>query len=245
MNALRPLFLASLLAISPAALAEGDPRDPMESFNRGVHSFNEGFDRAVLKPVAEGYKAVLPSFARTGVRNFFSNVNDVSVLANDILQFKLQQGVSDLMRLSVNTVFGLGGVLDIASEAGLRKHDEDFGQTLGRWGMGSGAYLVLPFFGSSSLRDAVGLGVDSVYSDLVYDIDQWEPRTFAVALRAVSVRTDLLEAKQAVDAAAWVTTTNSCATSIWIAASSRSTTAIRRNPRTDEQGLRTRRRAGG
>lgn len=202
MSALRPLFLATLLAISPAALAEGDPRDPLESFNRGVHNFNEGFDRALLKPVAEGYKAVLPGFARTGVRNFFSNLNDVTVLANDVLQFKLQQSASDLMRLSINTVFGLGGLLDISSEAGLRKHDEDFGQTLGRWGLGGGAYLVLPFFGPSTLRDAVGIGVDTVYTDLVPEVDQWEPRTFAIALRAVSVRADLLEAKQAVDAAA-------------------------------------------
>ena len=202
MNALRPLLLATLLATSPAALAEGDPRDPLEAFNRGVHSFNEGFDRVLLKPIAESYKAVVPSFARTGVRNVFSNVNDVSVLANDILQLKLQQSASDLMRLSLNSTLGLLGLLDIASEAGLRKHDEDFGQTLGRWGVGSGAYLVLPFFGSSSVRDAVGLGVDTVYTDLVYDLDHWEPRTFAVALRAVSVRTDLLEAKQAVDAAA-------------------------------------------
>lgn len=202
MSALRPLFLATLLAISPAALAEGDPRDPLESFNRGVHNFNEGFDRALLKPVAEGYKAVLPGFARTGVRNFFSNLNDVTVLANDVLQFKLQQSASDLMRLSINTVFGLGGLLDISSEAGLRKHDEDFGQTLGRWGLGGGAYLVLPFFGPSTLRDAVGIGVDTVYTDLVPEVDQWEPRTFAIALRAVSIRADLLEAKQAVDAAA-------------------------------------------
>lgn len=202
MNNLRPLLLATLLAISPAALAEGDPRDPLESMNRGIHSFNEGFDRALLKPVAESYKAVMPSFARTGVRNFFSNLNDVTVLANDVLQFKLKQSASDLMRLSLNTTLGLAGLLDIASEAGLRKHDEDFGQTLGRWGLGSGAYLVLPFFGPSSVRDAVGLGVDTVYTDLVYDVDQWEPRTFAVALRAVSVRADLLEAKQAVDAAA-------------------------------------------
>lgn len=180
----------------------GDPHDPLEPLNRGIHSFNEGLDRVVIKPVAEGYDAVLPGFAKTGVRNFFANLNDVTVLANDILQLKLEQGASDFMRLAVNSTFGLFGLLDVASEMGLRKHDEDFGQTLGRWGVGTGPYLVLPFLGPSTFRDTVGYVVDTEYTDLVRGHDDVATRNPVLALRVVSRRADLLEAKQAVDAAA-------------------------------------------
>lgn len=200
---LKPTLLAATLALSLAGCAtNGDPRDPLEPLNRSIHSFNEGVDKAVFKPVAEGYDAVLPGFAKTGVRNFFSNLNDVTVLANNILQFKLEESASDFLRLSINSTFGLFGLLDIASEMGLRKHDEDFGQTLGRWGVGTGPYLVLPFLGPNNFRDTVGYVVDTEYTDLVRKYDDVSTRNPVMALRVISRRADLLDAKQAVDAAA-------------------------------------------
>jgi phospholipid-binding lipoprotein MlaA len=152
--------------------SNGDPRDPLESMNRAVYSFNEGVDVAAIKPLATGYRTVMPQPVQNSVRNFFSNLDDFAVFVNDLLQFKVQQGVSDFMRMAFNTTFGLFGLVDMATEMGLKKHNEDFGQTLGKWGVGSGAYLVLPFFGSSSLRDGLGLVVDGESTDLVYDIAQ-------------------------------------------------------------------------
>lgn len=170
--------------------------------NRAVHSFNEGLDEAVMQPIARAYVAVTPRLVRTGVRNFFSNLNDVTVIANDALQLKGEQSAADFMRLAVNSTLGLFGVLDIASEMGLRKHEEDFGQTLGYWGVDSGPYVVLPFFGPSSVRDAGGLYVDMEYADLVRLHDDVAERNIASFVRVVSRRADLLDAKQAVDAAA-------------------------------------------
>jgi phospholipid-binding lipoprotein MlaA len=196
-------LIAMAIAIGLTGCAtHGDPNDPLEPLNRGVHSFNEAVDKAVLKPVAQGYDTVLPGFAKTGIRNFFSNLNDVTVLANDIVQLKLEQGSSDALRLIFNSTFGFLGLLDIASEMGLRKHDEDFGQTLGYWGVGTGPYLVLPFLGPSDFRDTVGYVVDAEYTDLVRLHDDIPTRNQAFALRVVSRRADLLEAKEAVDAAA-------------------------------------------
>jgi len=196
-------LLGALITLQLTGCASnGDPRDPLEPMNRTIHSFNEGLDRIVLKPVATGYQTVMPGFAQTGVRNFFSNLNDVSVLANDILQFKLESSTSDVLRISINSTFGFLGLLDIASEMGLHKHNEDFGQTLGRWGVGNGPYLVLPFFGSSSFRDGAGLVVDSEYTDLLMQINDIPTRNQAWVVRAVSQRAELLDAKNAIDAAA-------------------------------------------
>lgn len=193
--------LVTSLALTGCAV-NGDPRDPVEPMNRAIHSFNEGFDRAILKPVAKGYQAVTPRFAQTGVSNFFANLDDVTVLANDILQLKLEQTTRDFLRLSFNSTFGLLGLLDVASEMGLHKHNEDFGQTLGRWGAGSGPYLVLPFIGPSDLRDTLGYAVDTKHTDLVRNLDDVSTRNPVLALRLVARRADLLEAKQAVDEAA-------------------------------------------
>jgi phospholipid-binding lipoprotein MlaA len=159
-------------------------------------------DKAVIKPVAQGYDAVMPGFAKTGVRNFFSNLNDVTVLANNLLQFKLEQSASDFLRVTFNSSFGLLGLLDVASEMGLRKHEEDFGQTLGRWGIGTGPYLVLPILGPSNFRDTVGYVVDSEYTDLVVNYDNVSARNPALALRLIGRRADLLKAKEALDTAA-------------------------------------------
>lgn len=198
----RPLIPAVLAIALTGCAANGDPRDPLEPMNRAIHGFNEGFDRMLLKPVAQAYSTVLPSFAQTGVRNFFSNLDDVTVLANDILQFKLEQGSRDFMRLAVNSTFGLFGLLDVAGEMGLQKHNEDFGQTLGRWGVGAGPYLVLPFLGPNDFRDTAGFLVDTEYTDLVRNHDDVSTRNPVLVLRVVSRRADLLDAKRAIDAAA-------------------------------------------
>lgn len=201
---MRPTHLIislSLLALTGCAV-NGDPRDPLEKVNRSIHSFNDSLDRAVLKPVAKGYEAITPVFARTGVRNFFSNLDDVTVLANDILQLKLEQTSRDFLRLTFNTTFGLFGLLDIASEMGLQKHNEDFGQTLGYWGAGPGPYLVLPFLGPSDLRDTGGYIVDSASTDLVASQNKIATRNTLTATRLISRRSELLAAKQVVDEAA-------------------------------------------
>jgi len=199
-----PKYLLPLIATLTltGCAVNGDPRDPIEPVNRAIHSFNEGFDRAILKPVARGYQAVTPQPAQTGIRNFFANLDDVTVLANDILQLKLEQSTRDFLRLTFNTTFGLFGLLDVAAEMGLQKHNEDFGQTLGRWGVGSGPYLVLPFMGPSNVRDTVGFSVDSRYTDLVRNHDDVSTRNPVLALRLVARRADLLEARQVVDEAA-------------------------------------------
>jgi len=197
-SALTPLLA---LALSGCAV-NGDPRDPLESINRSIHSFNEGFDRHVLKPVARGYAWVLPEFAQSGVRNFFANLNDVSVLANNLLQLKPEPSARDFLRLAFNSTFGLFGLLDVASEMGLKKNNEDFGQTLGYWGVGAGPYLVLPFLGPSNLRDTAGLVVDTAYTDLVHNYDELSTRDPAQALRMVGRRADLLDAKRVLEVAA-------------------------------------------
>lgn len=199
----RSSLLSAILALGLAGCAaNGDPRDPLEPMNRAIHGFNEGFDRAILKPMAQGYATFVPSFAQTGVSNFFSNLDDVTVLANDILQGKLEQGARDFLRLSFNSTFGFLGILDVAGEMGLQKHNEDFGQTLGRWGVTAGPYLVLPFLGPSDFRDTAGFLVDTEYTDLVRNHDNVSARNPVLALRVVSRRADLLDAKRALDAAA-------------------------------------------
>jgi phospholipid-binding lipoprotein MlaA len=189
------LFLIPLLLILTGCATvhgERDPRDPWEGFNRGVHAFNTDFDEALAKPIAEGYVRVVPQTARTGVSNFFSNLGDVVVLANDLLQFKLHQAAADFSRLLWNTTVGLGGLIDVATPMGLTKHEEDFGQTLGRWGVGSGPYLVLPFLGPSSLRDGTGRLVDYTQFDLVGEIGDDTTRYTVIGLNAVNTRANLL-----------------------------------------------------
>ena len=147
-------FLSVLAACATGPQA--NPLDPFEPFNRGVTRFNDTVDENVLVPVATTYTRVLPSLVRTGVTNFFNNVGDVWNLANNVAQGKVQNSAQTFMRLNVNTIFGLGGLLDIATEAGIDRHDEDFGQTLGYWGAPPGPYLVLPLFGPSSIRGGIG-----------------------------------------------------------------------------------------
>jgi len=128
--------------------------DSLEKFNRSIYSFNVGLDKYLLKPIAKGYKAVTPEFVDASVTNFFSNLGDVENVVNNLLQFKVDDAINDTERFVVNSTFGFAGLLDVASAAGLEKHDEDFGQTLARWGVGSGPYVMLPFLGPSTIRDA-------------------------------------------------------------------------------------------
>lgn len=202
MNLVRLLILGLLIQGVAGCASNGDPRDPLEPLNRGVRGFNEGLDKVLLKPVAKGYSAVVPDPVRTGVRNVFSNVDDVTVVANDVLQFKFEQGTRDFLRFVFNTTFGLFGALDVSSEMGLSKHNEDFGQTLGYWGVPDGAYLVLPILGPSSVRDGIGLAVEFSYTDLVTTQPNIAARNEESALRLVSRRAGLLEIKDAVDNAA-------------------------------------------
>lgn len=158
MKSIRLLLLLTLALLTGCAGAR-NPKDPLEPLNRGIYRFNDTVDKAVIKPVAQGYEYVMPELGRIMVSNFISNLDDVLVTANDLLQLKFAQAASDGSRFLINSTFGLGGLINVASR--LEKHNEDFGQTLGYWGVGSGPYLVLPFLGSSSLRDAPGLYVDT------------------------------------------------------------------------------------
>lgn len=199
----RLLMGAALMALlgACASVPNPDPGDPWESYNRPMTRFNDGVDEAVLKPVATAYKAALPQPVRTGVGNFFGNLGDVWSFINNVLQVKPEGALTSFFRVAVNTTFGLGGVLDVATEMRLDRRSEDFGQTLGRWGMGPGPYLVLPVLGPSSLRDAIALPLDFMGHPLgqVHDIPV---RNTLLGVRAIDTRARLLDVGELLDAAA-------------------------------------------
>jgi phospholipid-binding lipoprotein MlaA len=171
--------------------------DPLEKVNRVTYAFNDTVDIYALAPVARAYRDVLPSVVRQGVTNFFNHLRDAWSVPNQLLQGKPDLAVSDFMRFGVNTVFGLG-VLDWATEMGLEAHHEDFGQTLGTWGIGPGAYLVLPLLGPSNLRDTAALPLDGQATTEVL-IDNVATRNSATGLRIVNTRADLLKASGMLD----------------------------------------------
>ncbi len=189
MLALAVLALMTGCASGPAA----DPRDPLEPFNRGVYRLNDAVDRAVVRPVAVAYHDVVPSPIRTGVTNFFANLQDAWSFVNNALQLKGEAAGNSLVRFGVNSVFGLGGVLDIATEMEIPRHTKDFGHTLGYWGVGPGPYVVLPLLGPSTLRDTVALPVDA-QGNLVSGIDHVPTRNSATVLGLVNRRERLLPA---------------------------------------------------
>jgi phospholipid-binding lipoprotein MlaA len=189
-RAVASLTLAASLA-GCAHLPADDPADPLEPVNRGIYVFNETADRYVLRPVAKGYDKVMPSFARTGVRNFFSNLFYPTVIVNDLLQLKVQQSAQDFCRFVLNSTFGLAGFVDVATPGGLVANNEDFGQTLGYWGLGEGWYLMLPFLGPSNNRDLVGRIADSGTSPLFY-LDDVEAAWGLGVLDTIDNRADLL-----------------------------------------------------
>jgi phospholipid-binding lipoprotein MlaA len=189
------------LAVLGGCASTGNPRDPFEPLNRGIYHFNDGVDTVLLKPAAEVYRGVLPQFVRTGVSNFYSNINDVIVALNNLLQAKFLNAVSDVGRIVVNTTAGVLGVLDVATHIGLEKHDEDFGQTLGYWGIGPGPYLVIPLLGPSSVRDAIGRFVDFKTDPITY-VDPSRDRNILWGVRFVNRRSELLETSKILETAA-------------------------------------------
>ncbi|MCY0915823.1 MlaA family lipoprotein [Massilia antarctica] len=193
---------AALVAIATlSGCATNNPRDPLEPFNRTMFKFNDAIDQAALKPVATGYKKVVPSFVQTGVNNFFGNLADVWTGANNLMQGKGEKGMSDWTRVALNSTFGIGGLFDIASEAGLKKHNEDFGQTLGYWGVPSGPYLMLPLLGPSTVRDTSGLPVDMAANAWSY-VDPTATRNVGTALRVIDARANVLDASNLMEEAA-------------------------------------------
>ena len=195
------LLAVALNGCATTTAAVPDKRDPWESWNRNVQVFNDNLDEYAMKPVAKGYRWVMPSFADRGVTNFFSNLNDIGVTLNDLLQFKLAQTGLDGARFIVNTVAGIGGLIDVAAMIELPKHNEDFDQTLGVWGVPTGPYLVLPFFGPSSPRGVGGLIGDAAMNPVTY-IDSGFITGGLFALNAVDKRSDNLSTEKIAEEAA-------------------------------------------
>lgn len=193
-NRLISTFLAGFIAAATmlfgqAAVAQA--ADPWNSVNKRTFAFNDFFDQLIVRPVAVTYTTFVPRIARQGIGNFFGNIDDVNVLVNDLLQLKLDDALSDSGRLLINTTVGIGGIFDFASDFGLPKHEEDFGQTLGFWGVKSGPYLVLPLFGPSNVRDSFGLVLDTLINPIQYQ-DNSSARLVLFSVRETDSRASLL-----------------------------------------------------
>lgn len=197
------VLLTSLLLLSACASVPGGPTkgDPLESYNRAMFSFNEGLDKHLIKPVTKGYDKVVPDPVKTGVTNFFSNIDDVFVIINDLLQFKITQAIQDTSRFFFNSTIGLFGLIDVATPMGIQKNNEDLGQTLGAWGVPKGPYFVLPVFGPRTMRGVGGFVVESYY-DPVYNIEDVVSLYSTVILRTIDSRYKLLYTSRVIDQAA-------------------------------------------
>ena len=191
-------LLAGCSTIRTARAGPGQRLDPWENFNRKVFAFNESLDANLLKPVATAYVNVVPQPVRTSVTNFFGNMLDAWSAVNNVLQGKAQNAFQDLMRVGTNTLFGMFGAIDVAADMGLDHQYEDFGQTLGRWGFGAGAYLVLPVLGPSSVRDAIGLPLDRAASPALL-INDGQTKVGVTVLQVVNTRATLLGATRVID----------------------------------------------
>jgi phospholipid-binding lipoprotein MlaA len=197
--ALMALLLTACASIPPGSTA--DPRDPFERYNRAMFSFNKAVDDKVLKPVATGYTDVIPDLIRTAIGNFLGNIGDVWTAVNNYLQGKPREGTSDVARVVLNSTFGIVGLIDVATPAGLVQHEEDFGQTLGVWGVKSGPYLILPILGSSTVRDGLARPVD-LYADPITQIDSAGVENSLRAMRLVDDRATLLYSTRMMEDAA-------------------------------------------
>lgn len=196
------LALAAVFVAAGCATTATDPRDPLEGLNRAVFSFNEGVDKVAIKPLAQGYEFVVPLPGRTVITNFFANLQDPWIAVNNLLQGKVEQALSDAGRFIINSSAGILGAFDIASELGLQKHDEDFGQTVGHYGVGPGPYLVLPFFGPRDVRDALTLIVDGYADPVYYLVDDVPTRNILYGVRQVSNRASVLSLDKIIEEAA-------------------------------------------
>lgn len=200
----RPLRVAasvSLLASALTGCASTNPKDPFEGFNRAMFGFNEGMDKALIKPTAQAYENVLPAPAQQAVGNFFGNLQDPWIAVNNFLQGRPADAVGDVARFVFNSTLGVLGLIDLATPAGLEKHDEDFGQTLGVWGSGPGPYVVLPVLGPKTARDTLGTVVDQV-GDPVSRMDHVPTRNVTLGVRLVDRRAQLLPADKIIEEAA-------------------------------------------
>ncbi len=197
------LILASSVLFTGCATINDydDPRDPFERYNRFMYNVNDTLDNTLIKPLATGYKTVMPSPVNRGITNVFNNLVDLTSVLNNILQFKFDHAVSGLGRVLVNSTVGILGLADIASEQDLPRYQEDFGQTLGHWGVASGPYIVLPLLGASDVRDAFGLVVDW-YVDPVRQVNPERTRWNISGLRGIDKRADLLAASRIMEEAA-------------------------------------------
>lgn len=196
-----PAIIGFCLISGCASGPTANPTDPLEPFNRSMYSFNESIDKAVLKPVAQGYRAAVPQPVRAGVHNFFNNLQDLWSSINGVLQLRPVVATDNFMRFGVNTLFGLGGVLNVADELGIERHPEDFGKTLGRWGVPAGAYLVFPLMGPTTLRDSATIVLENRY-DAISSIDRARTRNVLTVVRVVDTRTNLLRLTDLLDEAA-------------------------------------------
>jgi len=192
------LVLGGCATVQQARGGPGQKLDPWENWNRKVFAFNEGLDTYVLKPVATGYANIVPQPVRRGVDNFFANAADAWSAINNILQGKGQAAFEDVVRVTTNSFFGIGGIFDVASEMGIERHKEDFGQTLGRWGFGAGAYIVWPLFGPSTVRDSIALPLDRAASPALL-INDGRAQFGLTALQVINTRANLLGAGQVLD----------------------------------------------
>ncbi|MBW3566829.1 MAG: VacJ family lipoprotein [Proteobacteria bacterium] len=189
------ILLSLVLATACASLPEGTERsehDPWERYNRAMYTFNDAVDQAVLRPTAKGYRAVTPDFLEHGISNFFSNLSYPVVIVNQFLQGDFGDGLRDTGRFAINTVLGIGGLFDPATGMGLEANNEDFGQTLGVWGVSDGPYLVLPFLGPSTVRDTAGSYIDSEINPM-FEYFEEPDRYYLLALRIVDLRAQLLD----------------------------------------------------
>lgn len=193
LNSTRALAMIAMLTfLSGCASTYDNPQDPYEGYNRAMYKFNDTLDKAVLKPVAQGYDAVVPEPISWGISNFFSNLNEITVIINDLLQGKFQQAAHDAGRFGLNSTVGVFGIFDVAGHAGHKKNNEDFGQTLGVWGVEPGAYVVLPLFGPRTVRDSFGL-IGDMFTDPVMYVEGDDARLAIAGTRLIDTRARLLK----------------------------------------------------
>ena len=199
------LLLAVVMICSLSACATQANKDPLEGLNRGIYKFNDVADKAIAKPVAKAYKYITPTPIRTGISNFFANLSTFGSIFNNLLQFKIGNAMNEAGRFVINSTVGLAGFIDVAAMDKIPVYKEDFGQTLGHWGLGQGAYLVLPILGPSTLRDTTGFVVDTVAFDLVtyqHNIGNIATSNVLRVTSLINTRTNLLDASDILDDAA-------------------------------------------